>query len=112
MPTDEDYFKPIITKGAFNSNYIQYESMGDEDKNLLVEEYSDRMKPYLSGIINNYKTQGTWRIYSGNKTIEHKTQCEWKIQLTMKVNLTSSLPDSDETHIMHPTSHNIGWVVK
>ena len=30
---DEDYSKPVITKGAFNSNYIQYESIGGEDKN-------------------------------------------------------------------------------
>ena len=27
---DEDYFKPIITNGAFNNDYIQYESMGDK----------------------------------------------------------------------------------
>ena len=29
---DEDYFKPIITNGAFNNDYIQYESMGDKSK--------------------------------------------------------------------------------
>ena len=66
MPTDEDYYKPITTKGVFNNNYIQYESMGGgrgRGKNLSVEEYLDRIKPY-----------------SGNKTIEHKTQSEWKIQ--------------------------------
>ena len=106
LPIDEDYYKRILTQGAFNSNYIQYESMGGEgeDKNLSVEEYLDRIKPYLSDIINNYNTQGTWIIHSGNKTIKHKTQSEWKIQLTMKVNFISSLPDSDETRIMHPSS--------
>ena len=26
LSIDEDYYKPIITKGAFNNNYIQYES--------------------------------------------------------------------------------------
>ena len=107
LPIDEDYYKPIITKGAFNSNYKQYESMEGEDKHLSVGEYLDRIKPYLSDIMNNYKTQGTWRIHSDNKTIEHKTQSEWKIQLTMKVNFISSLPDSDVTRIMHPTSDNI-----
>ena len=34
------------------------------------------IRPYLSDIINNHKTQGKWRIYSGNKIIEHKTQGE------------------------------------
>ena len=28
LPIDEDHYKPIITNSAFNSNYIQYESMG------------------------------------------------------------------------------------
>ena len=30
---DEDYYKPIKTKSAFNGNYIEYESKGDKDKN-------------------------------------------------------------------------------
>ena len=91
-PIDDDYYKRIITKSAFNNNYILYESMGNKDKNLSLEEYLDRIRPYLSYIINNYKTQGTWRIHSGriHKTIEHKTLGEWKIQLTMNVNFISS----------------------
>ena len=28
---DEDYYKPIKTKSAFNGNYIEYESKGDKD---------------------------------------------------------------------------------
>ena len=28
---DEDYYKPIIVRGAFNGNYIQYESKGDKN---------------------------------------------------------------------------------
>ena len=60
MPIDEDYYKPIITKGAFNSNYIQYESMKSEGKNkhLSVEEYLDQIRPYLRDIINDHKSQG------------------------------------------------------
>ena len=37
------------------------------------------IKPYLSDIINDHKAQGKWRIHSGNKIIEHKTESEWKI---------------------------------
>ena len=29
---DEDYYKPIIVRGAFNGNYIQYESKRDKGK--------------------------------------------------------------------------------
>ena len=103
MSVDEDYYKPIITKGAFNNNYIQHESKGDKGKNLSTKKYLNMIKPYLSDIINEHKTQKKWRIDSGNKIIEHKTQSEWKIQLTMAINFISS-KDSDETRTMHAKS--------
>ena len=65
---DEDYYKPIITNSAFNSNYIEYESKGDKDKTSSIKEYFNIIRPYLSDIINNHKTQG-----------------EWKTQLTMTI---------------------------
>ena len=30
LSVDEDYYKPIIVKGAFDGSYIQYESKGDK----------------------------------------------------------------------------------
>ena len=101
LSIDEDYHKPTITNSAFNSNYLQYESMGgkDKDKNLSIKDYLDKIKPYLIDM--------KWRIYSGNTIIEHKTQGEWKIQLTMVTNFISPVPDSDETRTMHTRSDNI-----
>ena len=63
------------------------------------------IRPYLNDIINDHKTQGKWRIHSGNKVIESKTQSEWKIQLTMAINFISS-KDSNETRTMHTKSSN------
>ena len=37
LSNDEDYYKPIITKAAFNNKYIQYESKGDKGKNLSIK---------------------------------------------------------------------------
>ena len=37
QPTDEGYYKPIKTKSAFNGNYIEYESNGNQDKNSSPE---------------------------------------------------------------------------
>ena len=34
---DEDHYKPIKTKDAFNNNYIEYESRGDKNKNLSLK---------------------------------------------------------------------------
>ena len=86
---DEGYYKPIKTKSAFNGNYIEYESKGDKDKNLLPIEYLDMIRPYLRDMIN-----------------DHKTRREWKIQLTMQINFISS-KDSEETRTMYTKSHNI-----
>ena len=37
LSIDEDYYKPVITKGAFNNNYIQYESKGYKGKDLSLK---------------------------------------------------------------------------
>ena len=106
LSIDEDYYKPIIVNGAFNNNYIQYKSKGNKGKILTPIEYLDMIRPYLSDMINDHKTQGEWRIHSDNKIIERKTQSEWKIQLTMAINFISS-KDSDETRTMHAKSNNV-----
>ena len=64
------------------------------------------IRPYLSGIINNHKTQGKWRIHSGNTIAEHKTQSQWKVQLTMEINFIYS-KDFDETRTMPAKSNNV-----
>ena len=84
----EDYYRPIIVKGAFNNNYIKYESKGDKDKILTISEYLDKIRPYLVDMIN-----------------DHKNQSEWKIQLSAEINFISSKPDSDETRIMQTKSN-------
>ena len=86
MSNDEDYYKPIITNSAFNDDYIQYESKRNKDKNLSIKEYLDTIRPYLSDMINDNKTQGEWRIHSDNAIIKHKTQGEWKMDLTIELN--------------------------
>ena len=64
------------------------------------------IRPYLSNIINDHKTQGEWKIHSGNTITEHKTQTEWKIHLTMAINFISS-KDSDKTRTVHTKSNNL-----
>ena len=46
------------------------------------------------------------RPYLSRMIIDHKTQGGWKIKLTM-VNKTFSPKDSEETHIMYSPSDNI-----
>ena len=106
LSIDEDYYKPIIARGAFKSSYIQYESKRDKGKNLSIKEYLNMIKPYLSDIINDHKIRGLVRYHSGNKTWVEETSSEWKIQLTMAINFISS-KDFDETRTMHTKSNNV-----
>ena len=57
--------------------------MGDKGKNLSIKEYLDMIRPYLSDIINDHKTQGECRMHSSNTIIKDKTQGERKIQLIL-----------------------------
>ena len=59
-----------------------YESNGDKDKILTLNEYLDMIRPYLVDMINDHKNKG-----------------EWKIQLTAVINFISSKPDSDDPFV-------------
>ena len=88
LSISEDYYKPIIVNSYFNNNYIQYESKGD--KILTIKEYLSMIESYLVDMINDHKSQG-----------------EWKIQLSAEINFISSKPDFDETCIIHTKTYNI-----
>ena len=81
---DEDYYKPIRTKGAFNGNYIEYESKAEKNKNLSLKEYLYMIIPYLRDMINDHKTPKNLKVHSVNEVFDNETQYgEWKIQLTI-----------------------------
>ena len=86
---EEDYYKPTEVKSAFDGSYMLYESKGDKDNNLSIDEYFDIIRPYLRDMIDNHKARG-----------------EWKIQLTMQI-IFVSFTDANETHEMHTKSDNI-----
>ena len=104
MSIDEDYCKPVIARGAFNSSYIQYEIKRDKRKKLSIKQFFNMIRPYLSDIINDHKTHVLVRYHSGNKTWVEETPIKWKIQPTMGINFISSI-DSDETRTMHAKSN-------
>ena len=67
LTISEDYYKPGIVDGAFNNNYIQYESKGNKDKISDIRECLDLIRPYLVDMINDHKNNGEWKIYSNNQ---------------------------------------------
>ena len=49
----EIYYKPVRISNFWSNNYIQYESNGDRNKTLSVEEYLNNISQYLKDIIIN-----------------------------------------------------------
>ena len=56
---EENYYKPVRIGNFWSDNYIHYESNGDRNKTLSVEEYLEKIRSYLKDIINNLKICGT-----------------------------------------------------
>ena len=86
---EETYYKPIRVSNFWSNKYTEYESNGDKNKTLSVEEYLNKIRPYLKDIINNLKKSETL-----------------KIKLTIANNIISSL-ENDEERVMHSKNDNI-----
>ena len=85
----EDYYKPREVKRAFNGGYIVYESRGDINANLSINEYFNIIKPYLRDLIN-----------------DHKSGAEWKIKLTVRV-IFLSIINPNGTQALYSQSDNV-----
>ena len=89
---NDDYYKPILVKRFFNEGYKEYESRGDKDKTLSIEQYLNKIIPYLKELINNHKA------------INNESN-EWKIQLNMCIKFVS-LIDTKDTRTFFVWSDN------
>ena len=81
----------INPRGVSNfqrNNYIKYESSNNKNKKLSVEEYLNKIGPYLKDI-NNLEESETL-----------------KIQPTIAINFVSCI-DNDEEHVMNSKTDNI-----
>ena len=72
-----------------HNNYVEYESKSNRNKILSIEEYFNKIKPYLKDIINNLKISDTW-----------------KIQLVI-----SNHFNNDKRHLLHSKSENIEIII-
>ena len=75
-----------------NNNYIEYESNDDENRNLSLDEYPNKIETYLRNIIINLQNSDAW-----------------KIPLKIAKNFISS-KDTEEERVMHLSSDNIKFI--
>ena len=86
---NEDHYKLIRVGNFYSNNYIKYESNGDRDQNLSVEEYLNKIKSYSKDIL-----------------IDLQKSDYQKIQLPIAINFISS-KDTNKEQTMHSESDKI-----
>ena len=86
---EDDYHKPKRVINFRDNNYIKCESNGDENRNLSLDEYLNKIKPYWMKTV-----------------IFRQNFYTWKIQLTIAINLISS-KHAEEEHVTQTRSDNI-----
>ena len=86
---EEHYYKPERVSNFWNNNYIEFESNGDRNRNVSLDELINKIKSYLRNII-----------------IDLQNSDALKIQLTTAINFISS-KDDEEERVMHSSSDNI-----
>ena len=59
---EEDYYEPERVNNFQNNNYIEYESNGDKNTKLSLDEYLNKIESYLRNIIINLQISDSWKI--------------------------------------------------
>ena len=73
----------------WNNNYIEYESNGDKNRNLSLDQYLNKIESYLRDIVIDLQNSDTWEI-----------------ELRIAINFISS-KDTEEERVMHSESESI-----
>ena len=58
---EEDYYKPKRVSNFWNNDYIEHES-NVKNNNLSLDEYLNKIKPYLNDILIDLQDYDAWQI--------------------------------------------------
>ena len=52
---EKEFYKPKRGSNFRNNNYIEYEINGEKNRNLSLDEYFNKLSPYLRNIIYDFQ---------------------------------------------------------
>ena len=58
----EDYYKPERVNNFWNNNYIEYKINGDNNRNLSLNKYLNKIEPLMRNIIIDLQNSDAWKI--------------------------------------------------
>ena len=79
---EENYYKPKRVSSFWNNNYIEYESNGCKNSNLLLDEHRNKIKPYLQDIIICLQSSDACKIQL-TATIDFISSKDTKVESVM-----------------------------
>ena len=82
--SESKWLIPVRANNFWSNNYIEHKSNSDKNRMWSVEEYLDKIRPYLKDVINDLKKFSP-----------------------RKINFISSRDDYDEERVMHSKTDNI-----
>ena len=59
---EQNYYKAVRVNNIWSNNYIEHKINSNKNRILSVDEYLDKIWPYLKGIINDLKKSDTWKV--------------------------------------------------
>ena len=59
---EQNYYKTVRVNNIWSNNYIEHKINSNKNRILSVDEYLDKIWPYLKGIINDLKKSDTWKV--------------------------------------------------
>ena len=59
--TENCYCQAVETEALFGRNFVIYEFNSDRDKTSLLNDYVEKIKPYLMNFIGSLKVSGEWQ---------------------------------------------------
>ena len=58
----KNYYNPVRVGNFWSNNYNKYETNSNKNKTLSVEEYLEKILPYLKDVVNNLNKFDTRKV--------------------------------------------------
>ena len=96
----DDYYKPVLAKESFNGNYQLYTCRGDKNRDMFIDTYLDKVKPYLLALIDEKKvTEKKIQLDIGINLV-HTTKPNDRITFYVKTDNVTCLPSDNTEEIL------------
>ena len=97
----DDYYIPILAKESFAGNYQMYTCRGDEERNMYITYYLNKIKPHLVALIDEKKVNNKIQLGIAMNLI-HLTKSDRITFYVKSKNIECYISDNSEDILNQP----------